>query len=77
MQSPLYKRRDEGYNKWMGAWKVRKREGPWNHEPQGSHLDSKRQPPLRKGVESFLNHQKERCKSNSLASQEKIISDLF
>ena len=59
MQTLLYKRRNEGYIKWMGAWKVRKREGAWNHDAQGSHLDSKRQPPLRKGAESFLHHQKE------------------
>ena len=25
MRSPLYKRRNQGYIKWMGAWKVRKR----------------------------------------------------
>ena len=59
MRSAQYKRRNEGYNKWMRAWKVRKGEGPWNHDPQGSQLESKRQPPLRKGVEIFLHHQKE------------------
>ena len=59
------------------TWKVIKRKGPWSHDPQGSHLDSKRQPPLRKGFESFLHHQKERCKRNSLATQEKSISELY
>ena len=76
MQSPLYKWRNKGDIKWMGAWKAGKGEGAWNHGSHGSRLDSKRQQPMRKGVESFL-HQKEPCKRNSLASQEKSISELY
>ena len=61
----------------MGALKARKRDGPSNHVPPVSHLDSKRQLPLRKGIESFLRHQKERFNTNNLASYEKSISELY
>ena len=61
----------------MGAWKARKRDGPSNHVPPVSHLDSKRQPPLRKGIEIFLHHKKERFNTNNLASYEKSISELY